>query len=404
MFVFTLEVSIVKSLVMSPSSASFAFALNIVLFNVSPHFIVTSFAVIVGASFLTSLAFTVTVTLVVATAPLESFTVKVNVYVPAFIAFTSPDISTLSARSPSSLSLAFMLSIDLSNESPSVIVTLSALIVGFSFTTSFSLTVTVTFLVVTAPLESCTVIVIVYTPALVVLTVPLTATLSVKSPSSLSVAFICKSARLNLSPTFNVISLAVITGASFLTSGFTTFCFTVTVTFFSALAPLESFTVNVNLYVPAFEVSTLPDISTLSVKSPSSLSVAFIFNISLENSSPVYKVKSSAVITGASFSEGVSPFSLTVTFTVLVVWFPNESLTVIVIWYIPAFEVSTLDKSTSALSVKSPSSLSVTARSKSFTVTLSPTVNINSSLDFITGAESSLSGVSGVSPITNHLL
>ena len=62
--------------------------------------------------------------------------------------------------------------------------------------------------------------------------------------------------------------------------------------------------------------------------------------------------------------------------------------------------MSTFEVSILALSVMFPSSLSLTARFKSVSDNLSPTVTFNSSTQVITGASS----VSGVSPITNHLV
>ena len=134
-----------------------------------------------------------------------------------------------------------------------------------------------------------------------------TSILDVISPSSASVAFISDLGS-NLSPTFIVLSSAVITGTLFIVPAFG---FTVTFIVFVAVAPLLSVTLYLTVYVPSFDVSTLfCTTSILDVISPSSASVAFISDLG-SNLSPTFIVLSSAVITGALFI--VPAFGFTVT-------------------------------------------------------------------------------------------
>ncbi len=105
------------------------------------------------------------------------------------------------------------------------------------------------------------------------------------------------------------------------------------------------------------------------------------------------------VTTGASsFTTGA--FSTTFTPINFVTVLPCESITDNFTQYCPGLLVSTSLASITALSVISPSSLSITFKSKSFISNLSPTFKVMLSLEVITGASS----FTGVSPISNHLV
>ena len=65
---------------------------------------------------------------------------------------------------------------------------------------------------------------------------------------------------------------------------------TITFTDFVVVAPFESVTVNLTVYVPTFPLLTTPEYSILLVKLPSSLSVAVAPKSEYLNSSPTVKV------------------------------------------------------------------------------------------------------------------
>ena len=140
--------------------------------------------------------------------------------------------------------------------------------------------------------------------------------------------------------------------------------------------PSLSTTVYTNSYSPGLFISTEPFTSTFDVKSPSSVSLAFIPDIK-SNSVPSFIVMSSApLITGKSLL-------ITVTVIVLLVLAPPLSVTSYTTLYVPGTFVLTSLVITFIFDVMSPSSLSLA---------VTPLSGSKSSLTFIVLFSASIVG------------
>ena len=134
------------------------------------------------------------------------------------------------------------------------------------------------------------------------LTSPITLILSVKSPSSLSVAFNASILTENLVPCSISTPCPVISGQALITLGITGLAFTVTINSLLQLAPCLSVTLTTTSYLPTLLIFTLfCNTLILAVRFPSSLSCSFNPNISTENFCPSVIVKSCPSIVGALF-------------------------------------------------------------------------------------------------------
>ena len=207
-----------------------------------------------------------------------------------------------------------------------------------------------------------------YSPGLFIFTLLASiVALFVISPSSASITFKSKSVISNLCPTFIVTRfLEVITGAwfSFAAGAFST---TFTPINFVTVLPCESITDTFTQYCPGLLVSTsLASITALSVISPSSLSITFKSKSFISNLSPTFKVMLSLEVTTGASSFTTGAFSTTFTPINFVTVLPCESITDNFTQYCPGLLVSTSLASITALSVISPSSLSITFKSNIF--------------------------------------
>ena len=318
--------------------------------NSSPNCTTLSSAFITGGSF------TITFIVFVASPPLLSFTLYVTSYSPEVFVSTVFFTTSISVIFPSSLSLA-VTPVNGSKLSPNCTTLSSTPITGGSFTITFIV------FVASPPLLSFTLYVTSYSPEVFVSTVFFITSISVISPSSLSLA-VTPSSSLNSSPNCTTLSSVFITGGSF----------TITFIVFVASPPLLSFTLYVTSYSPEVFVSTVFFITSISVISPSSLSLAVTPSSSL-NSSPNCTTLSSAFITGGSF---------TITFIVFIALAPSVSVTLYVTSYFPDTFILTSFFITFIFEVIFPSSLSLA---------VTPSSSLNSSPNCITLSSAFITGI-----------
>ena len=319
---FTSFLSIVAFVVISLSSWSTTLiSLSASSFvNLSPTFIILEVA------FITGNPFTLTFISFVTFAPSLSATLYTTAYSPATSGFTSFFsivafvVISLSSWSTTLISLSASSFVNLS---PTFIVLGVAFITGNPFTLTF-----ISF-VAFAPYLSTTLYTTLYSPGSFVFTsFSSTVTFVVMSPSSLSSTLISFNASLsvNVSPTFIVLVVVVITGNPF----------TLILISFVVVALLLSSTLYTTLYSPGVFISTLFSTTVaLVVILPSSWSTTFI-SLSASSSvnlSPTFIVLDVAFITG-------NPFTVTTISLVTVV--PLLSATLYVTVYFPGVSVFTL--------------------------------------------------------------